>query len=93
MLYVLELQVELHYNEPIVYENETPEGVKFETTGSVKYINSMPNQTKIVDADTKELAQQKIENHYLVLFVENLLSGKWIQRLNYLHLSLLLFSL
>ena len=72
MLYVLELHVELHYNEPTVYENETPEGVKFETTGSVKYINSIPNQTKIVDADTKELAQQKIENHYAALTTNDL---------------------
>ena len=67
MLYVLELQVELHYNEPTIIENETPDGVKFETTGSVKYINSMPKQTKIVDADNEALAREKIENHYAAL--------------------------
>ena len=59
MLYVLELQVDLHYTEPIVYENET--------TGSVKYVNSMPKQTKIVDADDEELAREKIENYYASL--------------------------
>jgi len=59
MLYVLELQVDLHYTESVVYENET--------TGSVKYVNSMPKQTKIVDADNVELAREKIENHYAAL--------------------------
>ncbi len=59
MLYVLELQVELHYSENVVYENET--------TGSVKYVNMMPKQTKIVEADNEELARQKVQNHYASL--------------------------
>ena len=64
MLYIVELQVEHHYTETIVFENDV--------TGSTKYVNILPKQTKIIDATDEAAARQKVKDYYTSLDNDNL---------------------